>query len=156
MTRENHGVWWVLEIWWNETVRTQHWSCTPVVQRGKPKGKEILAQSKMLGDAGNTIQLTNFCSVYHFIMSMITLASPEFLWEEFDRYGMSLILQMGLTLIIHKRCTGVPTMHTRLIQGYEASATFTSAAKLLHLVMYGSSAPPLPVTQQWEQLLGIS
>ncbi|KAH0641586.1 hypothetical protein KY289_032560 [Solanum tuberosum] len=32
----------------------------------------------MLGDAGNTIQLTNFCSVYHFIMSMITLASPEF------------------------------------------------------------------------------
>ncbi|KAG5589139.1 hypothetical protein H5410_039653 [Solanum commersonii] len=32
----------------------------------------------MLADAGNTIQLTNFCSVYHFIMSMFTLVSPEF------------------------------------------------------------------------------
>ncbi|KAL1551526.1 putative CoA ligase ccl8 [Salvia divinorum] len=55
--------------------------------------------------------------------------------------------------------TGVPTMYTRLIQGYEsmepelqtASAT---AARKLRLMMCGSSALPLPVMQQWESITG--
>ncbi|KAH9714288.1 Malonate--CoA ligase [Citrus sinensis] len=55
--------------------------------------------------------------------------------------------------------TGVPTMYTRLIQGYEAmdtelQAASASAAKQLRLMMCGSSALPLPVMQQWETITG--
>ncbi|KAL2554958.1 Malonate--CoA ligase [Forsythia ovata] len=55
--------------------------------------------------------------------------------------------------------TGVPTMYTRLIQGYEAmdpesKAASASAAKQLRLMMCGSSALPLPVMQQWESITG--
>ncbi|KAH9665908.1 Malonate--CoA ligase [Citrus sinensis] len=53
----------------------------------------------------------------------------------------------------------VPTMYTRLIQGYEAmdtelQAASASAAKQLRLMMCGSSALPLPVMQQWETITG--
>ncbi|KAK7819635.1 malonate--coa ligase, partial [Quercus suber] len=55
--------------------------------------------------------------------------------------------------------TGVPTMYTRLIQGYEAMDTelqvaSASAARELRLMMCGSSALPLPVMQQWETITG--
>ncbi|XP_031092797.1 malonate--CoA ligase [Ipomoea triloba] len=55
--------------------------------------------------------------------------------------------------------TGVPTMYTRLIQGYEAMDTelqtaSASAARHLRLMMCGSSALPLPVMQQWETITG--
>ncbi|KAK3005547.1 hypothetical protein RJ639_015972 [Escallonia herrerae] len=55
--------------------------------------------------------------------------------------------------------TGVPTMYTRLIQGYEAmdpelQAASASAASQLRLMMCGSSALPLPVMQQWETITG--
>ncbi|KAJ0008373.1 hypothetical protein Pint_29728 [Pistacia integerrima] len=55
--------------------------------------------------------------------------------------------------------TGVPTMYTRLIQGYEAMDTelqtaSASAARQLRLMMCGSSALPLPVMQQWETITG--
>ncbi|TXG68958.1 hypothetical protein EZV62_003893 [Acer yangbiense] len=55
--------------------------------------------------------------------------------------------------------TGVPTMYTRLIQGYEAmdpelKAASASAARQLRLMMCGSSALPLPVMQQWETITG--
>ncbi|KAK1576122.1 hypothetical protein Q3G72_011146 [Acer saccharum] len=55
--------------------------------------------------------------------------------------------------------TGVPTMYTRLIQGYEAmdpelKAASASAARQLRLMMCGSSALPLPVMQEWETITG--
>ncbi|KDP37257.1 hypothetical protein JCGZ_06313 [Jatropha curcas] len=55
--------------------------------------------------------------------------------------------------------TGVPTMYTRLIQGYEAmdpelQAASATAAKQLRLMMCGSSALPLPVMEQWETITG--
>eukprot|EP00262_Sarcandra_glabra_P003779 TRINITY_DN14565_c1_g2_i1.p1 TRINITY_DN14565_c1_g2~~TRINITY_DN14565_c1_g2_i1.p1 ORF type:complete len:638 (+),score=122.16 TRINITY_DN14565_c1_g2_i1:246-2159(+) len=55
--------------------------------------------------------------------------------------------------------TGVPTMYTRLLQGYEAmdpgfQATSASAARHLRLMMCGSSALPLPVMKQWEGITG--
>ncbi|CAK9174580.1 unnamed protein product [Ilex paraguariensis] len=55
--------------------------------------------------------------------------------------------------------TGVPTMYTRLIQGYEAMdsqlrAASASAASQLRLMMCGSSALPLPIMQQWETITG--
>ncbi|XP_076921390.1 putative CoA ligase CCL8 [Bidens hawaiensis] len=55
--------------------------------------------------------------------------------------------------------TGVPTMYTRLIQGYEAmdpdlQAASAYAGSKLRLMMCGSSALPLPVMQQWEAITG--
>ncbi|XP_071901488.1 probable CoA ligase CCL8 isoform X3 [Coffea arabica] len=55
--------------------------------------------------------------------------------------------------------TGVPTMYTRLIQGYEAmdpelQAISALAAGQLRLMMCGSSALPLPIMQQWEAITG--
>nr|XP_043616690.1 probable CoA ligase CCL8 [Erigeron canadensis] len=55
--------------------------------------------------------------------------------------------------------TGVPTMYTRLIQGYEAmdpelQVASASAGSQLRLMMCGSSALPLPVMQQWETITG--
>ncbi|KAK6125077.1 hypothetical protein DH2020_041193 [Rehmannia glutinosa] len=53
----------------------------------------------------------------------------------------------------------VPTMYTRLIQGYEAMdpelrTASAVAARQLRLMMCGSSALPLPVMQQWETITG--
>ncbi|XP_010487468.1 PREDICTED: malonate--CoA ligase-like [Camelina sativa] len=55
--------------------------------------------------------------------------------------------------------TGVPTMYTRLIQGYEAmdkemQDSSASAARKLRLMMSGSSALPRPVMHQWESITG--
>ncbi|MQL81210.1 hypothetical protein Taro_013662 [Colocasia esculenta] len=55
--------------------------------------------------------------------------------------------------------TGVPTMYTRLLQGYEAmdpelQATSASAASQLRLMMCGSSALPYPLMKQWETITG--
>ncbi|KAK2432522.1 AMP-dependent synthetase and ligase family protein [Trifolium repens] len=55
--------------------------------------------------------------------------------------------------------TGVPTMYTRLIQGYHAmdselQATSASGARNLRLMMCGSSALPQPVMQEWESITG--
>ncbi|KAL2928438.1 Malonate--CoA ligase [Bienertia sinuspersici] len=55
--------------------------------------------------------------------------------------------------------TGVPTMYSRLIQGYEAmdpdvQSLSASAASKLRLMMSGSSALPYPVMQQWEKITG--
>ncbi|XP_052182299.1 probable CoA ligase CCL8 isoform X2 [Diospyros lotus] len=55
--------------------------------------------------------------------------------------------------------TGVPTMYTRLIQGYEAmdpdlKEASALAASKLRLMMSGSSALPYPVMQQWEIITG--
>ncbi|CAJ2656215.1 probable CoA ligase CCL8 [Trifolium pratense] len=55
--------------------------------------------------------------------------------------------------------TGVPTMYTRLIQGYHAmdselQASSASGARNLRLMMSGSSALPQPVMQEWESITG--
>ncbi|XP_049935937.1 probable CoA ligase CCL8 isoform X2 [Nymphaea colorata] len=55
--------------------------------------------------------------------------------------------------------TGVPTMYTRLLQGYDAldselQLASASAARQLRLMMCGSSALPYPVMQQWENITG--
>ncbi|CAI8601225.1 unnamed protein product [Vicia faba] len=55
--------------------------------------------------------------------------------------------------------TGVPTMYTRLIQGYHAmdpelQAASASGARNLRLMMCGSSALPQPVMQEWESITG--
>ncbi|XWS20262.1 hypothetical protein CRYUN_Cryun31cG0085600 [Craigia yunnanensis] len=55
--------------------------------------------------------------------------------------------------------TGVPTMYTRLIQGYQAmdteqQAVSAYAASQLRLMMCGSSALPQPVMQEWETITG--
>ncbi|GAU13814.1 hypothetical protein TSUD_261410 [Trifolium subterraneum] len=55
--------------------------------------------------------------------------------------------------------TGVPTMYTRLIQGYHAmdselQASSASGARNLRLMMCGSSALPQPVMQEWESITG--
>ncbi|KAM7254659.1 hypothetical protein ACFE04_004039 [Oxalis oulophora] len=55
--------------------------------------------------------------------------------------------------------TGVPTMYTRLIQGYETmdsklQTVSASAARQLRLMMCGSSALPQPVMQRWEEITG--
>ncbi|XP_008793069.2 LOW QUALITY PROTEIN: malonate--CoA ligase-like [Phoenix dactylifera] len=55
--------------------------------------------------------------------------------------------------------TGVPTMYTRLLQGYEKmdldlQVASASAASKLRLMMCGSSALPYPVLKQWEEITG--
>ncbi|XP_061367514.1 probable CoA ligase CCL8 [Gastrolobium bilobum] len=55
--------------------------------------------------------------------------------------------------------TGVPTIYTRLIQGYHAmdpelQVASASAARNLRLMMCGSSALPQPVMQEWEAITG--
>lgn len=55
--------------------------------------------------------------------------------------------------------TGVPTIYSRLIQGYHAmdpelQAASASAARNLRLMMCGSSALPQPVMQEWEAITG--
>ncbi|CAN0858661.1 Malonate--CoA ligase [Linum grandiflorum] len=55
--------------------------------------------------------------------------------------------------------TGVPTMYTWLIQGYESmdpdlQAASAFAARQLRLMMCGSSALPVPVLQRWETITG--
>ncbi|KAJ8465456.1 hypothetical protein OPV22_028008 [Ensete ventricosum] len=55
--------------------------------------------------------------------------------------------------------TGVPTMYTRLLQGYQTmdsdlQKACASAANQLRLMMCGSSALPFPVMKQWEEITG--
>ncbi|KAL5976861.1 hypothetical protein ACLOJK_021196 [Asimina triloba] len=55
--------------------------------------------------------------------------------------------------------TGVPTMYTRLLQGFKAmdpdlQAASAYATRQLRLMMCGSSALPLPVMKEWESITG--
>ncbi|KAG0456454.1 hypothetical protein HPP92_024242 [Vanilla planifolia] len=55
--------------------------------------------------------------------------------------------------------TGVPTMYTRLLQGYETmepdlKTASAFAASQLRLMMCGSSALPYPVMKHWEEITG--
>ncbi|KAJ0986058.1 hypothetical protein J5N97_004414 [Dioscorea zingiberensis] len=55
--------------------------------------------------------------------------------------------------------TGVPTMYSRLLQGYDAmdsdmQVSSAFAANKLRLMMCGSSALPYPVLKRWEEVTG--
>ncbi|CAO2194764.1 unnamed protein product [Urochloa humidicola] len=55
--------------------------------------------------------------------------------------------------------TGVPTMYTRLLQGYDSmdsdqKSASSYAAKQLRLMMCGSSALPSPLMKRWEEVTG--
>ncbi|XP_042052512.1 probable CoA ligase CCL8 [Salvia splendens] len=146
---------------------------------GKPKGavhthEGILSQVQMLSDAWGYTSDDKFlhCLPLHHVHGMFNaLLAPlyagsmvEFMpkfsvrgiwqrWRESYPEGQTKA-DDAITVF-----TGVPTMYTRLIQGYEsmepelqtASAT---AARKLRLMMCGSSALPLPVMQQWESITG--
>ncbi|XP_062206947.1 probable CoA ligase CCL8 isoform X2 [Phragmites australis] len=55
--------------------------------------------------------------------------------------------------------TGVPTMYTRLLQGYDSmdpdqQSASSYAARQLRLMMCGSSALPSPLMKRWEEVTG--
>lgn len=146
---------------------------------GKPKGvvhthRSILAQVQMLANAWEYSQTDHFlhCLPLHHVHGLFNAllaplyagSSVEFMpkfsvrgiWDRWrESYpGNETRADDAVTVF-----TGVPTMYTRLIQGYEAmdpelQSASASAASKLRLMMCGSSALPLPVMQQWEAITG--
>ncbi|KAF9690125.1 hypothetical protein SADUNF_Sadunf01G0163400 [Salix dunnii] len=134
-------------------------------------------QFKLWQKLGNTHPLINFSIVYRYIISIKLQLScllfriandmgstvefmPKFsvrgIWqrwrESYPPNGSK--ADDAITVF-----TGVPTIYSRLIQGYEAmdpdqQAASASAARQLRLTMSGSSALPLPVMQEWEAITG--
>ncbi|KAG8379973.1 hypothetical protein BUALT_Bualt07G0145200 [Buddleja alternifolia] len=132
---------------------------------GKPKGvvhthKGVLAQVQMLTNAWGYTSTDQFlhCLPLHHILKYIVEFMPKFsvrgIWQRWrDSYKADQTKADDAITVF----TGVPTMYTRLIQGYEAmdpesQAAAASAARQLRLMMCGSSALPLPVMQQWETI----
>ncbi|KAL6996457.1 putative CoA ligase ccl8 [Sarracenia purpurea var. burkii] len=142
---------------------------------GKPKGvvhthQGILAQAQILANAWEYTSADQFLHslpLHHIrkydLFSLKTPAStvefiPKFsvrgIWqrwrESYPKNGTK--AEDAVTVF-----TGVPTMYTRLIQGYEVmdpelQEASASAASKLRLMMCGSSALPYPVMQQWETI----
>ncbi|XP_044495166.1 probable CoA ligase CCL8 isoform X4 [Mangifera indica] len=146
---------------------------------GKPKGvvhthRSITAQVEMLAEAweySSTDQFLHCLPLHHVHGLFNALFAPlyagamvEFMskfsvrgiWQRWrESYPLNGI-KSGDAITVF---TGVPTMYTRLIQGYEAMDTELqtasgSAARQLRLMMCGSSALPLPVMQQWKTITG--
>lgn len=146
---------------------------------GRPKGvvhthKSILAQVQMLTDAWEYTSDDHFlhCLPLHHVHGLFNaLLAPlyagskvEFLpkfsvrgvWQRWRESYPSDGTKSHDAITVF---TGVPTIYTRLIQGYEAmdpelQSTSASAASHLRLMMCGSSALPLPIMQQWETITG--
>uniref|UniRef100_A0A1J3I6P3 Malonate--CoA ligase n=1 Tax=Noccaea caerulescens TaxID=107243 RepID=A0A1J3I6P3_NOCCA len=146
---------------------------------GKPKGvvhthKSINSQVKMLTEAWEYTSADRFlhCLPLHHVHGLFNAlfaplyarSSVEFLpkfsvsgiWR---RWRESYPVNDEKTEDAITVFTGVPTMYSRLIQGYEAmdremqeSSAF--AAQKLRLMMSGSSALPRPVMHQWESITG--
>ncbi|CAO2815421.1 unnamed protein product [Amaranthus hypochondriacus] len=146
---------------------------------GKPKGavhthQGVLAQVQMLTEAWEYSSSDHFlhCLPLHHVHGLFNaLFAPMYagsVVEFMPKFSVSGIWQRwresypkdstkvdsSVTVF-----TGVPTMYTRLIQGYEAmapdvQAVSASAASKLRLMMSGSSALPYPVMQQWETITG--
>lgn len=146
---------------------------------GKPKGvvhthKGILAQVQMLIEAWeyssadrilNCLPLHHVHGLFNALFAPIYAGAviefmPKFsvsgIWqrwrESYPKDGTK--LDDAVTVF-----TGVPTMYTRFLQGYEAmdpelQATSASAARQLRLMMCGSSALPYPIMKQWESITG--
>ncbi|XP_038999825.1 malonate--CoA ligase-like isoform X2 [Hibiscus syriacus] len=146
---------------------------------GKPKGvvhthKSISAQVKMLADAWEYTSTDQFlhCLPLHHVHGLFNAllaplyagASVEFMpkfsvrsiWQ---RWRESYPINGNKADDAITVFTGVPTMYTRLIQGYHAmdpeqQAASASAARQLRLMMCGSSALPQPVMHEWETITG--
>ncbi|KAL0743286.1 hypothetical protein Bca4012_084799 [Brassica carinata] len=146
---------------------------------GKPKGvvhshKSINSQVRMLTEAWEYTSADRFlhCLPLHHVHGLFNAlfaplyarSSVEFLpkfsvsgiWR---RWRESYPVNHDKTDDAITVFTGVPTMYTRLIQGYEAMDQETkessaSAAQKLRLMMSGSSALPRPVMHQWESITG--
>lgn len=146
---------------------------------GKPKGvvhthSSILAQVKTLSTAWEYTSKDRFlhCLPLHHVHGLFNALfaplyagsmvefMPKFsvrgIWqrwrESYPKDGSK--LDDAITVF-----TGVPTMYTRLIQGYDAmdsdlQSASASAGSQLRLMMCGSSALPLPVMQRWETITG--
>lgn len=146
---------------------------------GKPKGvvhthSSILAQVQMLKEAWEYTASDQFlhCLPLHHVHGLFNaLFAPLFagstvqfipkfsvsgIWqkwrESYPKDGPK--SETAITVF-----TGVPTMYTRLIQGYEnmdpeLQSKSAFAARQLRLMMSGSSALPYPVMQQWETITG--
>ncbi|XP_065866149.1 probable CoA ligase CCL8 [Euphorbia lathyris] len=146
---------------------------------GRPKGvvhthKSITAQVQTLAEAWeyrSTDQFLNCLPLHHVhglfnalfapiyagsTVEFMTKFSVRGIWqrwrESFPANGSK--SDNAITVF-----TGVPTMYTRLIQGYEAmdpelQQASASAARQLRLMMCGSSALPLPIMEQWEKITG--
>ncbi|GMI93795.1 acyl activating enzyme 13 [Hibiscus trionum] len=150
---------------------------------GKPKGvvhthKSISAQVKMLADAWEytstdqifftLISLTHTIHVHGLFNALLAPlyagASVEFMpkfsvrsiWQRWrESYPINGTKADDAITVF----TGVPTMYTRLIQGYQAmdpeqQSASASAARQLRLMMCGSSALPQPVMHEWETITG--
>ncbi|KAI5446142.1 hypothetical protein KIW84_014119, partial [Lathyrus oleraceus] len=121
-----------------------------------------LLRSKPRQKHGSTHQLTGFCIVYHYIMSMgfsivyspLSTSVPRLsflpkfsvsgIWKRWRESYPTEGYEADDAITVF---TGVPTMYTRLIQGYHAMdpelrATSASSARNLRLMMCGSSALP--------------
>lgn len=146
---------------------------------GKPKGvvhthEGILAQVQMLTEAWGYTSKDCFlhCLPLHHVHGLFNAllaplyagATVEFMpkfsvrgvWQ---RWRESYPKDQTKALDAVTAFTGVPTIYTRLIQGYETmepelQAASASAASQLRLMMCGSSALPLPVMQKWETITG--
>ncbi|XP_026408851.1 malonate--CoA ligase-like isoform X2 [Papaver somniferum] len=146
---------------------------------GKPKGvvhthKGILAQVQMLIEAweySSADRILNCLPLHHVHGLFNALFAPLYagaVVEFMPKFSVSGIWQRwresypkdgtklddAVTVF-----TGVPTMYTRFLQGYEAmdpdlQATSASAASQLRLMMCGSSALPYPIMKQWEIITG--
>lgn len=146
---------------------------------GKPKGvihthQGILAQAQMLKNAWAYTTADQFlhCLPLHhvhglfnaLIAPLYTGSTVEFIpkfsvrgiWQRWrESYPTDGTKPDGAITVF----TGVPTMYTRLIQGYDAmdpelQEISASAASKLRLMMSGSSALPYPVMQRWETITG--
>ncbi|XP_051136024.1 probable CoA ligase CCL8 [Andrographis paniculata] len=146
---------------------------------GKPKGvvhthKGILAQTQMLTDAWGYTSDDHFlnCMPLHHVHGLFNALlaplyagatvelMPKFsvrgIWQRWrESYQEDSTKADGAITVF----TGVPTMYTRLLQGYEAmdedlKNVSAAAARKLRLMMCGSSALPLPVMKQWEAVTG--
>ncbi|KAK3219867.1 hypothetical protein Dsin_013837 [Dipteronia sinensis] len=146
---------------------------------GKPKGvvhthKSIAAQVQTLAEAWEYTSADQFlhCLPLHHVHGLFNAllaplyagATVEFMpkfsvrgiWQ---RWRECYPVDGSKTADAITVFTGVPTMYTRLIQGYEAmdpelKAASAYAARQLRLMMCGSSALPLPVMQEWETITG--
>lgn len=146
---------------------------------GKPKGvvhthSSILAQVQMLTTAWGYTPSDRFlhCLPLHHVHGIFNaLLAPLYAGSSVEfipKFSVSGIWKRwresypkDRTKVAHAVTvfTGVPTMYTRLIQGYEAmdpelQAESAYAGSQLRLMMSGSSALPYPVMQQWEAITG--
>ncbi|XP_056845320.1 malonate--CoA ligase isoform X4 [Raphanus sativus] len=146
---------------------------------GKPKGvvhthKSINSQVRMLTEAWEYTSADHFlhCLPLHHVHGLFNAlfaplyarSSVEFL-PKFSVSGIWRRWRESYPLNDEKTddaitvFTGVPTMYSRLIQGYETMDQETKessafAVQKLRLMMSGSSALPRPVMNQWESITG--